>query len=778
MEWVALILAVIAVALIASQKFDEPDPASLEDLGLPTVSQNRNIPLVVGEAKITGPNVLDGGRLRTRKIKVKVGFKKKTVGYRYYMDQELAIAWGQGELKEIWFGDQRAWTGSLSTQSELSINLPELFGDKDAQGGVAGTMEFIPGISGGTVSSYLESRLSRSQPGYPHLARVIAKDFYFGNSETFKGISFVYGYYPNPFGATNHKIGNSANPAYVLYMINKDNRFGLDIKGTVNVSAIQAMAAQLYAEGLGMSRVWYQGDGEKIESEILSLIEGVRYRDPLTGDIIYKLVRNDYDVESLPVLSEANIIGAPAIDGGGLSATATEVTLNYIDHAAGFKKRAITLPNIAARMQLGRRIAMSRDFLGSDNATLAQQLAAREAMKFTKPLKSGSIVADRTAWDWVPGDTFVLTHSPSNITQIIARVVNISRGTLTDGRVEIEFTEDVFGFGASIYNDVPANAPVNAANDPADVTVFQSIDLPVFLIEDESPYRVSILADDPTGDSLGYLMQVNSGGGYVDEGEQSEFAETFTLNATIAPLDNSVVVNGRLDADNYNASSVLANGYNLLLFVDAGKQSILAFESSSYDSGTDKTTLTGIHWGLVDTAPKQIPAGSRVWLLEDIVAMDSTFAVSQNISYRMLPRTSKGILAEGSATVRNHTVSNRYDKPFLPGNIKLNAQLFPSSVTGPLAATWNHRDRTQQAYSLIDWTDSSDQGQEAGTTYSVNLYNDTTSALLDSQTGLSGKTYNFSSPGLNATLRIEVTAVRAGLNSHETFVHVFTYSEA
>lgn len=776
----------VVMAYIASRlnKQDSPDPASIEDINLPTVSQDRKIPWLVGIGKITGPNIMNAGNLRSKRIRKRSGLfgKKQTIGHRYYMDQELGLVWGSAELREIWFGDFTFWTGTQASQADIYSLKQELYGDKDVEGGVGGNMTFYPGTSSGVIDAYMESRFGTNQPGYPHLMRLLLKDFYFGNRETFRAISIVAAAYPNPFNASNHIINGDANPAYVLYMLNVDNRFGLDIRGSISVPAIQAMAAQLYTEGLGISRVWYQsaasGDGNNpIEREILSLIEGVRYRDPLTGEIIYKLIRDDYDVGSIPTLTEANI-GDINIPGSGLSSAATEVSLTYIDRDAGFKRKELTLPNMAVRHQLGRRVAVSREFLGISNNATAQKVLAREALHVSRPLKSGKVVADRTAWDWLPGSVFKLQHAPRGITQMICRLVNIHRGDIKDGAVTIDFVEEVFSFGSAVYDLVPSGPPTPLANAPADVTVFKAIEMPVFLIGSDSPHKIGLLADPPTGDSLDFLLQVNPGGGYHEDDSAASFAQSYTLNASAAKLATTLVVNGEIDAESYSSSQLLQNGYNMAMVTTAGGDAFIAFTAATYDVNTDKTTLSGVIHGLIDTLPQAMTAGDRLWLLDDLVSFSDKFAGTESVTFRMLTRTGKGRLSEGSATPRNITLQGRYNKPLLPGNIRLNGQLFPANVTGPLAASWNHRDRSQQAATLVDWLDSGNQGPEAGTTYNVNLYNHTTSALLDSQTGVTGTTYNYSNPGLNATLRLEVKAVNGALISRETYVHVFAYTQA
>ena len=105
------------------------DPGTIEDLSLPTVSQNRKIPVVVGRARVVSPNVLDAGGYRTTPIEV----DDVTIAFERYLDLMSAIAWGPGELHQIWVGDYKMWDKDddnggvpLTTETRFFIDIPKL----------------------------------------------------------------------------------------------------------------------------------------------------------------------------------------------------------------------------------------------------------------------------------------------------------------------------------------------------------------------------------------------------------------------------------------------------------------------------------------------------------------------------------------------------------------------------------------------------------------------------------------------------------------------------
>lgn len=75
--WVFLIqLAVTALLSIAlAPKAEEPKPAALSDINVPTAEEGKAIPVVFGTVWIESPNVVWYGNLRTKAIKSKGGKK-------------------------------------------------------------------------------------------------------------------------------------------------------------------------------------------------------------------------------------------------------------------------------------------------------------------------------------------------------------------------------------------------------------------------------------------------------------------------------------------------------------------------------------------------------------------------------------------------------------------------------------------------------------------------------------------------------------------------------
>lgn len=778
----AAILTVVSFVvqyLAWRQEAPSSDPTTEEDLNRPTVSQSRSIPVVFGTRRVSAPNVLDSGNLRTQEITVKIkslfGSKREGTGiYRHWLDEMQAIAWGPGTLKGVWFGDFKVWSGSQSAEGQITIQ--HWFGDPDSDGGVGGTVDFYPGSDTQTPNSYIESALGHNQPGYRGVGYCVFRDFYFGNSPTFKAVSYDWEYLPNPFShASNYNISGDANPALCLYALYLNDQWGVDTGAPIDTASFQSGAQSCYDEGLGYSRVWYSGSGEDIARDLKEHMGAETYKDPLTGQITLKLIRDDYTVASLDELTETNQPEPPSFKRNELAALATELRITYQDRANNNQVRTPALSNLANRLQLGYRNPVEREFMGASNATVASKLLARVGTEVFYPLLTGKVVADRTAWDWYQGKVFKLSYAPQGLVQAVVRVVKIDRGSLLNGKVIMDVIEDKFSYGSTVF-DAPAGGGTGVlTSNPQDVSNYLAFELPVFLIQDDTPQKLALLAAKPTADHLDYLVRFETNNGGFKDDSNGSFADRFLVDAAVSETATSIVVQGELVLEAASASEVAVNGSNLLVIVTSGGMEFVAAESASYNSGTDKTTISGLHRGFLDTHPKAVASLDVLWVYQPFTFSDS-FVNTDVVDFKLLTHTGRGELAEGSATERSHTIADRHDKPLPPANIKLNSGYFPTSVTGPVTATWADRDASATT-SLVDWDDATDYGPEAGVTYTVTWYNDDTSTQLQQTTGITGNSDSWSDPGQSYNLRVEIKAVRSGTDSHETFVFVTAFSQ-
>ncbi|TQV85185.1 hypothetical protein FKG94_03070 [Exilibacterium tricleocarpae] len=788
-------LAAIIARLARPRGPEGQEPATLEDFNLPTVSQSRHIPLTVGNSKTSGPNILDAGNLRVQKVKKKsgnfiTGRIKSTIAERYFLDIVAGIGYGPGELYEIWLGDFKIWDYvadnggvALTAFTRFFIDKPLLFGDK-VNGGVRGWVRFYPGNPVQSSDSYAESRLSSRQPGYPFLAYCVFEDFWFGNTRTFRGLSFRYGHFPNPFAAVDHKIGQDANPAYVLYNLWKHPAYGADIRALPDQVSVQAVAARLLTEGFGMARTWQEGQGAALEQECLDLIDGMRYTDPRTRTIKLRVIREDDLVGELPVLTQDNLVGEPELTQPSITGVATDLSLKYTDREAD-KPVTVRLPNTANRANLGRRILEQLDFPACSRGDLAQKLLTREGKRQFQPLYSGTLTLDRTPWDWEPGKPFVFSDSRLGLTGLVLRVGAIDPGRITDAQPVVRMTviEDKFSFGQFVFDVAPSPVPAPIGQLPIDVDDLVIMELPVFLIGDQPAHALAVLVVAPVSDGVHYALEVNSGSDWRELDDTADFVDAYSLLAA-GPGATTLVVSGQLLADTVSATEVLQERYNLALLTSG---ELVGFLSATYDSVLDQTTLGGVERGLIDTSPAPVLADDSLYLLDNSFVIEEAFAVAQVLDLRLLPVTSRGQLDPASATPRNVVIAGRHDKPLPPANVQINAGYFPAVAASPTTVSWAYRTAAGHAAGIVSWF-VGEGAIGSGDSYRIRFYGENDVLVRDvaglivssytyleadeqAESGLASPAVPAPVPRINDRLRITLTTENGLLSSHTLFNH-------
>lgn len=155
--------------------------------------------------------------------------------------------------------------------------------------------------------------------------------------------------------------------------------------------------------------------------------------------------------------------------------------------------------------------------------------------------------------------------------------------------------------------------------------------------------------------------------------------------------------------------------------------------------------------------------------------MDATrYSDGDTVDYKLLTRTSEGTLDIASATAVSVTLDSRLARPYPPAGLTISGEGYPTALSGALTVEWVSRNRLTQYPAMVGQSEAT-VAAEAGTTYSVYAYDDTTSTLLDSATGLSVLTWTPTISG-SRWLRIEVESVRDGLVSWQRQVRVFAYT--
>ncbi|WP_372029918.1 phage tail protein [Pseudomonas kurunegalensis] len=708
MIWLMAVTFLLQIVLMATMKTKTPSPsaAGLEDFSFPSAAE-RPVQILAGTRRLSGPNVLWYGDLRTSKIvkKVKGLFSttKTTVGYRYHMGIQLGVCHGPDVvLREVKFGDHVAWSGE-STGGAISINKPSLFGgDEDGTGGVSGTLRFYGGSLVQTANEYLVHLLGADVVSpIRGVAYAVLEGMYIGNAPTPEAVSFVCSRFPKspstvPESLLYERIGQDANPAYFLHEIITHPSFGADIAfTTVDVDSFVAAARTLHSEGLGISCVVDTArTAAEVIDDIRKIIQGSLNTDPTTGALKLRLIRNDYDLSTLPEIGPWNIKSLSDFSRGSLDTAVNEVKLKYVSRADDYNERTVIAQNNGLRIHKGDSDGQTISMPMVSTRETAAKIAQREISAISVPLASCVAECHRSMADAEVGDVIKLTWPAQKIEKIVMRVTAVDLGAPTDGAVRLTLIQDVFGVFESFYTDGNEASWQKPSFEPQDVTRYDIIEAPTILTPNQTTRSILVVAEKP-GVALDYRLMTkgNTEGDWIDAGVQQFTPLCFLSSALTANryVEDQVELGGDVgELDSYSSEEV-RRGLGFLLVSSVAGLEWMSYETVSAH-GSESATVGKVNRGLFNTRPVDHPVGARVWAVgEGFAVTPWQYAVGETVGVKMLVGTQTGRQGFEDAALRSFTVGARNDGPWTPGRVRVNGQQ-GGFISGVATVTWRKRD--------------------------------------------------------------------------------------
>jgi len=788
-----------------SQKTPKVRNAEPDSYNVPTQREGVKYPIGFGTNWFEAPVVDWWGNLLVdpiwRNYKVKKWFNGKRVwyivGYHYGVSMNLHIAQGVYDgVKQIKVGDNIAWPDSSDITvwnadgaASAVINEPSLFGGEDREGGVVGTVRFRYGESTQAVDSHLSAQLGSDISANRGITSALLVGVRCGTSPYLKKWKLLLKrtdiladgttqWYP-----AKADINNNLNAAHILHECLTNTEWGMKISSALLPSATwKGVADTLYDESFGLSMKWEDENQtlKQFVQDVLRHINGKLYQDPTTGEIIIKLIRDDYVIGSLDVYDNSDILEITDYGRGTVYETINSLQLKYWNTVYN---QPVSIPdhNIALMdMQEGKGIEHSVEYLGINDDNLAGTIVARERQQLGSFPVFMKIKAKRTMAILRPGDVFKLTWPLLGIVEMVVRVEKVNIGTLKDNCIKLDCMQDVFSIQTALYSPPPTSEWTDPRNVAVDVTYHTLAEATFWDIYLDGGLSAALALDDDTGFLLAAAKKTSSD------------AYDYELHMRVSPTDDFVLdgkghftPNGTLDAQlllNATDVTITMSDVDSLLDVEVGSWCLIEDEICKVLSVTVASNQVQIARGCLDTVPAAHAASTRVWFIDTLsYIVGREFTTTDQPGVKFLPRTGLGQLDIGSATAHNASAMNsRMIRPYPPGNVKIDGSSYPTSFSGQPTITWNHRDRTEQIVEIIEHDDSTDYGPEAGTTYTLKIY-DENDVLVRTETGLSGKTYTYSEEdeiddcgiesggALNTQLRFVLYSVRDGYDSWQEY---------
>ncbi|GAG27726.1 unnamed protein product, partial [marine sediment metagenome] len=140
----------------------------------------------------------------------------------------------------------------------------------------------------------------------------------------------------------------------------------------------------------------------------------------------------------------------------------------------------------------------------------------------------------------------------------------------------------------------------------------------------------------------------------------------------LADPDTQAVIEAAFDDD----PDLAEQGKNLLNMILVGNEFMLPYSAET--NGAD-VQLNDVYRGVLDSTQLDHSADDVVWLV--FVGgglIDTTIADGQNVDVKLLPRSLSDQLVIGDATEIEVVMDDRLIRPYVPGWMELNTDLFPA----------------------------------------------------------------------------------------------------
>jgi hypothetical protein len=242
-------------------------------------------------------------------------------------------------------------------------------------------------------------------------------------------------------------FAGDADPAEVIYCILTDPLGKLGLPPTqIDTASFMAASQTLKSESHGYSRAFEDGaEADEMIQDVLRQIDGALDEDPTTGLIRLKLIRPDYDPETIPHITKHNCERIQSFALGGLTNLVNKVKIVYQNRSREYKEDSEQAKNSANAV--GQDGVVNEEVLemrGVNNAELASALAGRELAARSRPIMKCRAVCGRWALRLMRGDPVRLTWSNPDVSGLVFRVADVDRGTLEDGKITLDLISDFF----------------------------------------------------------------------------------------------------------------------------------------------------------------------------------------------------------------------------------------------------------------------------------------------------------------------------------------------
>lgn len=729
MFWFMLLvfaLGTVAMELIRPKpNFENARPAGLGDFTFPTATEGRAVPVIWGKVKVTGPNLIWYGNLRTVVIKEKVmtgmfSSTETTKGYKYYIGMHFGVCRGPNVKWHNFLVNEK---NALSYPSGIlpgdsgyggTVNNENLLGGQErGSGGMAGAFYMYAGSKTQNVDTYIATKQS-PDIAYRGTAHGVWQGGWIGNSTSIPPYAFVVSRLPDGLNlavvnpGAEEPYSGGCNPMNVIYEILTDTDWGLHISTSdIDLTNFRDAADTLYQEGNGFAMaVDNPKKVEDILNELQRQINGTLYFDRTNALWRVKLVRDDYDPGTIPEFDESNTVELVDYTRQTWEETTNQVRVKYADNTKNWQQTYALAQDIANISIQATSVAADVSYPGCQNATLANNLAWRDLKVLAFPLGKINVKFNREAFHLIVGSVFKYSNLRLGISGVVWRVQEINPGNIDSQEVTVAAVQDVFAAGVGTFSP-PITSGWTGAVEPAVAPITGDtlvVEAPRQMVIQSTIYpdlqpRAWMGARWPGGGTINFQVWSRVatarpiGGAFAEDGATiNGFLLKGKLNSAIDAYgssasrpDNSYFIDIDEDPDTLTGLVVRGNeglisGLLNIVYIDGEYIGYLNLS----DLGGGAVRLSGLYRGLFHTAPKAHAIDAPVWFIgqggniSEVVFPTTAY---DEADFQLRSQDEEEVMAEGDTPIEQLSLDYIWFCPLAPRDPLLNGSYAPASTS-------------------------------------------------------------------------------------------------
>lgn len=511
---------------------------------------------------------------------------------------------------------------------------------------------------------------------------------------------------------------------------------------------------------------------EDFIKEVLRHVDAVLYIDRRTGLFCLKPVRDDYNVEGLPVLDESNVLNMSDYSKPTLGELTNSITVNAWDKKTN-TTLSVTVQNAALSMVQGREIGTKIQYPGITNRENALRLAQRDLRTYSTALVRCTLEVNDSAKDLTIGGVFAFSWKDYEIDKLPMRIVGIDYGTDRKHAIRITCVQDVFA--------TPLDAIVRPVNPqwenptqvpPGMISEAVTIEAPYYELcaqigqpqvdmnLDANPELgcALIAAMNPPNATSGYAYWKDS---YAENHEVGNFSFTpYAFNNTrTIEIDDSAIIVTMSDAD---ALKLRDNTWLLI-----GSEILaLWLWFNPYKVGPSEWYFP-VKRGCFDTQPAVHLQGAPIfWMAKNNILDDEMLVKGETKGYLLSSINPMGKTPLNHDFQTSVTMNERAIRPYPPQGVRINGYYFNERILTQMQLMWYHRNRKlQTGGTIVGFDEFAFTSPEPGVTYTVKLINNANNEVVYLAEGLNGPDFEIpqgSIPFELDNVNLRISTVRDG----------------